>query len=199
MPLIRDSLDHPLVRRWLPGDASDRLFRLWEERDLFLDALDRLPQTFCHLDLFRRNLFARETAEGDYQTVALDWANAGRGAIGAELVSLVLASVAFHEVNLAQAQALEEIVYEGYLEGLRDAGWQGDPRQARLGYVAASLRFRCGELDRVMALILDESQHSWAEKVFGCPIEEVEDHWARVGRLIDSLTDEARDLMDILG
>jgi hypothetical protein len=200
MPLIRDSLDHPLVRRAWPGDASKRLFRLWKERDLFLDALDRLPQTLCHLDLFRRNLFARKTADGDdWQTVAVDWAYAGRGAIGEELVPLVLASVAFREVNLAQAQALEDIVYEGYLEGLRDAGWRGDPRQVRLGYTAASLRYRYAELERVMAHILDESQHAWVEQVFGCPIEEVQDHWAQVGSLIDGLTDEARELMDVLG
>jgi hypothetical protein len=199
MPLIRDSLDHPLVRHWLPGDASDRLFRLWEERDLFLDALDRLPQTMCHLDYFRRNLFARQTAGGDYQTVAVDWANTGRGAIGEEIVPLVLASVALYEVDLAQAQALEEIVFGGYLEGLRDAGWRGDPRQVRLGYTAASVRHRCGELERVLGLLLDESQHAWAEQVFGCSIEEVEDHWGLVGSLIDSLTDEARELMDLLG
>jgi len=199
MPLIRDSLDHPLVCRWLPGDASDRLFRLWEERELYLDALDRLPQTLCHLDLFRRNLFARKTADGDDQTVVIDWAFAGRGAIGEELAPLVLASFALFEVDLAQTQALEEIVFEGYLEGLRDAGWRGDPRQVRLGYSAASLRHRCGELERVMALILDESQHAWAEQVFGCPMEEIEDHWAQVGSLIDPLTDEARELMDALG
>jgi hypothetical protein len=198
MPLIRDSLDHPLVCHWLPGDASSRLFRLWEERDLFLDALDRLPQTLCHLDIFRRNLFARRTADGDDQTVAVDWAFAGRGAIGAELVPLILASFALFEVDLAQTQALEEIVCEGYLEGLRDAGWQGDPRQVRLGYTAASLRFRCGELERVMGLILDESQHPWAEQAFGRPIEEIEDHFAQVGSLVDSLTDEARELIGTL-
>jgi hypothetical protein len=109
-----------------------------------------------------------------------------------------LASVAFNEVDFAQAQALEDIVYEGYLEGLRDAGWQGDPRQVRLGYAAASLRFRCGELERVMGLILDESQHPWAEQAFGRPMEQIEDHFAQVGSLVDSLTDEARELMDTL-
>ena len=200
IPLIRKSLDHPLLRRGWPGDASDRLFRLWEERDLFLDALDRLPQTLCHLDLFRRNLFARKTADSDdYQTVALDWAYAGRGAIGEELVPLVLASVAFLEVDLGQAQVLEEIVFEGYLEGLCDAGWQGDPRQVRLGYTAASMRYRCGELDRAITLILDKTQHAWIEQVFGCSMEEVMDHWAQVGRVCDRLIDEARELMDVLG
>jgi hypothetical protein len=199
IPLIRDSLDHPLVRRAWPGDASERFFRLWEERDLFLDALDRLPQTLCHLDLFRRNLFARKTADGDDQTVVIDWAFAGRGAIGAELVPLVLASVAFNEVDFVQAQALEEIVFEGYLEGLRAAGWRGNPQQVRLGYTAASIRFRFAELNRAMDMILDESQHPFMEQVFGRSIEEIEDHWAQVGNLVDSLTDEARELMETLG
>jgi hypothetical protein len=199
MPLLRDSLDHPLIRREFPGDASDRFFRLWEERDLFLDALDRLPQTLCHLDVFRRNLFARKTAQGDYQTVALDWDRVGLGAIGEELVPLVLASIAFREVDLAQAQALEKIVFEGYLEGLHQAGWRGDLRQVRLGYTAASLRYRLGDWGTILAIILDESQHGWYQQVFGHSIEEGSDHWAQVGSLVDSLTDEARELMDILG
>jgi hypothetical protein len=199
IPLIRDSLGHPLVRRGWPGDASERLFRLWEERGLFLDALDRLPQTLCHLDLFRRNLFARKTADGDDQTVVIDWSYVGRGAIGQELVPLVLAGVAFNEVDFAQAQALEDIAFDGYLEGLHQAGWRGDPRQVRLGYTAASLRYRFAELGNAMSLILDESQHSWAERVFGRPMEEIEDHWAQVGKMVDSLTDEARGLMDTLG
>jgi hypothetical protein len=200
LPLLRDSLDQPLVRRALPGDASDRLFRLWEERDLFLDALDRLPQTLCHLDLFRRNLFARKTADGHDQTVAVDWAFAGRSAIGEELVPLVLASLMFYEVGLDKAQALEEIVFEGYLDGLRDAGWRGDSRQVRLGYAAAaSLRYRCGgELGRFLAIMLDESLHDIAQSAFGRPIGEVADFWAQVARLFDGTIDEARELIDTL-
>ena len=198
-PLIRNSLDHPLVRRGWPGDASRRFFRLWEERELFLNGLDRLPQTLCHLDLFRRNLFARKTADGDDQTVVIDWAFAGRGAIGLELIPLILASVAFNEVDLAQVQALEDVVFEGYLEGLRDAGWRGDPRQVRLGYAAGSLRLRLGELNRAVDMLLDESQHPFVEQVFGRSLEEIEDHWAEVGSLCDSLIDEARELMEVLG
>lgn len=200
MPRIRRSLDHPLVRRNWPGDASDRLFRLWEERDVYLHALGRLPRTLCHTDLFRRNLFARKTAGGDrFQTVALDWSYAGWEAIGEEIVPLVLASVLFLEVDLAQAGELEDIVFQGYLEGLRDAGWRGDPRQARLGYTAASLRYRFADLWRSLPVLLDESQHALAQQIFGRTVGEVCDHWAQVGSLVDRLTDEARELMDVLG
>jgi hypothetical protein len=199
IPLIRNSLDHPLVRRWLPGDASDRLFRLWEERDLYLDALDRLPQALCHLDVFRRNLFTRKTAAGDDQTVVIDWAFVGRGAIGEELAPLVFASTTFFEIDQVQVQELEGIVFEGYLEGLSDAGWRGDPRQVHLGYTAASLRYRIGDLGRIMSITLDESQHSWVEQALGHSIEEIEDNFAQNGILIDSLAEEARGLMETLG
>jgi hypothetical protein len=197
MKHFRNSLDHHLIRRLLPGDRSDRLFRLWEECDLFLDALDRLPQTLCHLDLFRRNLFARTTADGDDQTVAVDWAFAGTGALGEELVPLILGSVVFYEVGLDKAQALEEIVFEGYLEGLRDAGWCGDPRQVRLGYAAAaSLRYNCSG---VGGALLDKSQRDMLEHALGRPIGEVARFWAQVGRSFDGILDEARELMDIPG
>jgi hypothetical protein len=200
MTPLRNSLQHPLVRRWFPSDAIDRFFRVWAERDVFLDALDRLPQTLCHRDVFRRNLFARRTVGGDDESVAIDWAFAGRGAIGEELVPLVLASVTFFEIELDRAQTLEEIVLEGYLEGLRDAGWQGDPRLVRLGYAAAgSLRYRFGEIGRFLPMILDEGPHVVAHQVFGRPAGEVLDHAARVRRFSDSLPDEARALMDVLG
>jgi hypothetical protein len=200
MAPLRDSLEHPLVCRWIPGDASDRFFRLWAERDCYLDALDRLPQTLCHLDVFRRNLFARRTAGGDDQTVAVDWAYAGQGAIGEDLVPLVLASVYFFEVELDEAQPLEEIVFEGYLEGLRDAGWQGDPRLVRLGYTAAaSLRYTFAEIGRFLTMILDGRLHASAQQAMGRSIEEALDHRAQVACCFDCLADEARKLMDVLG
>jgi hypothetical protein len=188
-----------LIRRWLPGDASDRYFRLWEERGVYLDALDRLPQTLCHFDIFRRNLFARRAAGGDDQTVAIDWAFAGQGALGEELVPLVLASVMFFEVGLDQAQALEEIALEGYLEGLRDAGWQGDPRQVRLGYAAAaSLRYKFNDAGRWLALVLDENLHPMIQQMWGMPIEQVIDHSAQFATISDRLADEARTLISAL-
>jgi len=196
MSVLRDSLDHPLVRRWLPGDAGERLFRFWEERELFMDALDRLPQTLCHLDAFRRNLLARKTATGDCQTVAVDWAFAGRGAIGEELVPLVQASIATSEVEVAQGQELEDIVFEGYLVGLRDAGWRGDPRQVRLGYTAASLRYRFE--GGWLALMLDESRLGSAE-ADGLSVEEFCDGCAQVWAFIDYRIDEARELIEGLG
>jgi hypothetical protein len=196
---LRNALARPWGRRWLPEEDSDQFFRLWAERELYLDALDRLPQTICHFDVFRRNLFARKSADGDDQTVVIDWAFVGRGPIGADLNPLVWMSIALSGVEMGKLQELEETVFEGYLEGLRDVGWQGDPQQVRLGYTAASVRYLFPELGRWLALILDESLHAAAEQIHGPPIGETFDSVARTRRPLCSKLDEARNLIGILG
>ena len=83
-----------LARQLYPPSVVTEIARLWMERERFLAALDWLPQTFCHLDAFQRNLLIRAGPEGE-QVVAIDWAYAGRGAVGEELGQLAVASLFF--------------------------------------------------------------------------------------------------------
>jgi hypothetical protein len=196
---LRTALDHPLIRRLLPGDMGPALLDSWDNREFYLSALDRLPRTFCHLDAFRRNLFAAHTPDGSDRTVAIDWSYAGEGAISEELVALIGASIAFFEVDATQERELHEIVVAGYLEGLRDAGWRGDPRMVELGLGAGrGVRYTLGGLGEVLALVFDESAHAHVEKAFGCSIEELMGLWsAIVGRRAD-LSDKVRELLDAI-
>ncbi len=132
----------PLVRVFWPRTLMDRIWRLWQGRDRMLTILDRLPQTFCHLDAFRKNLLTRRRPEGGEQTVAVDWSFSGIAAIGEELAPLVTASVLFGGADPAALRDLDGWAFDGYLQGLKDAGWQGDVRLVRRGAaLAAFLRF----------------------------------------------------------
>jgi pimeloyl-ACP methyl ester carboxylesterase len=93
-PVLRWAIDIP--RR------DEEIFRLWNEHGLWLDALDRLRQTLCHNDAFRRNLFARRGAHEQPETVAIDWALVGTGSVGQELGPLVAGTPEFREVAIAQ-------------------------------------------------------------------------------------------------
>jgi hypothetical protein len=195
---LRGSLDHPLIRRLLPGDAADRLLACWENRERYLSALERLPRTFCHLDAFRRNLFARQGPDRREEIVAVDWSYSGIGAIGEDLVALVGATLAFDEVPSSQARKLDQIVFEGYLEGLRDAGWGGEPRLARLGYMAGlQIRYALGGLGEFLVVVFDERQHAQAEQVFGRSIGEVMDMFAVVAAQYGVLCREVDELVDL--
>lgn len=195
---LRSSLEHPLVHRVIPPDVAEGIFHLYAGREVLLDALDRLPQAFCHLGAHRRNLFARCDMEGTWQTVAIDWAFVGTAAVGVEIVRLVQMSLAFYAVEIDEASELDATVVDGYLEGLRDAGWRGDPRIVRLGYAAETALRVCSLLRMTLAVLLDEHRHAWAEHLMGRSMEEQVARGAQYYRFLLDLAGEAPELMGSL-
>lgn len=110
---------------------------LWVDRVLLLAALDRVPRTLCHLDFWPRNLF-----DDDGVTVAVDWAFVGLGAVGEDAGNLVPDAVFDGFLPPERIDELHDLVWAEYLGGLRDAGWTGEERDARLGFcLGAALKY----------------------------------------------------------
>jgi hypothetical protein len=196
---LRESLDRPLVGLAFPPDVAEGVFRLWAERHAFLDAIDRLPRTFAHLEAFRRNLFARLLKGGTYQTVAIDWFFVGIGVIGQEIAPLVSQSAFFRagEVDTVdRVWELDATVCDGYLQGLRDAGWRGDGRTARLGYALVAPMRIISYLQPVLRSLVDENQRARTEMLFGHTLEDQAAWQAECFRFLLALADEARGLLD---
>lgn len=133
---IAAAADDPTVRRYWPRPVVDALLRLWQEREVFLGVLERLPQTLCHGDAIRRNLLGRLREDGSEETVAIDWEYAGRMAAGEETGQTLSVASAFFDVGPEELPELDEALFAGYLAGLRDAGWRGDERAVRFAHAA---------------------------------------------------------------
>jgi phosphotransferase family enzyme len=184
---------HPLIRRLFPDHSVDQIKRLWTERATLLRVLDQLPQTFCHLDAIRRNLFRRSGADRR-QTVLVDWAFAGTGAVGQELAALVVGTVLLYGLEPGDLPKLERTALAGYMQGLKKVGWQGDEHVVRLGFAAsAALRYTAYVLVR-MGILLDDRQRVWAERVLGRPIEHFIDRVVALREYLFGLAAEARSL-----
>jgi hypothetical protein len=182
---------HPLVRRQYPAPGmTDRLVRLWREREVFLAALARLPRTLAHLDAFRANLFAVRGPAGAIATVAVDWAFLGRAAVGEEIVPLVSASVTLADADPGQVRELGEEAFAGYVAGLRDAGWTGDAGLARLGYTAGMIRY--GLVAWAVIVLTEPETAALAHRAWGRTVEDVLDRLAALQRYTLDLADEAR-------
>lgn len=128
--------DRPYISQYITAHSQERVMQLWDERELFLETLERLPQVFSHLDFQRRNLFIRQTQDGSPEVVAIDWALCGHASIGCDLFMLLGASAALFELDQAVLPEVEKAVLEAYMMGLHDAGWNGSPEFVRLGYTA---------------------------------------------------------------
>ncbi|MBA3944757.1 MAG: phosphotransferase [Herpetosiphonaceae bacterium] len=84
--------------------------------------LDHLPQTICHQDVWRKNLFARSRSAGDEETVAIDWELVGVGAAGEDVGNLLGVSLLNFDVDVGEAAVLAETMLTDYLAGLSDVG-----------------------------------------------------------------------------
>jgi hypothetical protein len=193
-------LETPLGRHWFrPGD-HDRIERLFANRHVLLQALDRLPRCFCHHDAFRRNLMDRRTADGRVETVAIDWSYTGIGGVGQEIAMTIWVALQWLEVTAQQAAAFEQAVYEGYLAGLRDTGWRGDPRQVRLGYTATASLVNCLAWPIYMNDALKDAQSiALGESIIGHSIGEIIDQWATIQPQLFALGEEALELRVTVG
>jgi hypothetical protein len=194
---LPENQDHPLMRRAYPPAAVESFLQLWHNREWYLDTLDKLPQTLCHRDAQRSNLFLRVDAAGHSEMVAIDWSGVGLGNIGLDINQLI----GFHLFGIAvdadQAAMLDQAIFAGYLDGLRDAGWQDDPAWARLGYTAAAIKGRTTGVFRYLQFMLDEAlQPRWKQhlQARGLTADELAEHWHQVDLFFSGLVREASDL-----
>ena len=193
---IATAPDNPDVRHWWPRSVVDAILRLWGERDVLCAALERLPHTFCHGDAIRRNLLTRRCVDGSDEMAAIDWEYAGRYAAGEEVGQTLSVAAAFFDVEPADLPALDELLFAGYIAGLRDAGWQGDTRSVRLAYAAhAALR---NAFNAVGASVPADEQRAAALRTYGHTWEELAERRAQVRPFLLNRAAEARSLMAAL-
>jgi hypothetical protein len=181
----------PRLASAVPPSLVAESRRVWRERRSLLDALDRLPRTVCHLDVWPMNLFAR----GDEETVAVDWAFVGVGAIGEDPANLLPeVMLELFQDSFRHADRLRHSIGSGYLSGLRDGGWDGDERLVQFAFAAAAALKYGWIAPRLAATIGDESALAALEYVYALPAEEVVERRARVVVLLHDLATEARTL-----
>jgi len=186
---------HPIVHRGWPDDVAQGIIQIWEEREEFYRVLRELPQVLQHGDAGRRNLMALTGKGGEAQTGGIDWGYMGMGAVGEEISATVLSPVIwFQGIDPEQLPALETLVLDGYSEGLRQVGWQGDPALIRLGYLC-SVALRYGpNIVFPEILAMDPKVAEGMQKRFGRSIDEWVDRLALVRRFVIQRANEARQL-----
>jgi len=185
-------LDTSLARRALPLEAQDEIMSIWRDRRLFQDTLAQLPRTLCHTDAFRRNILHRR---GD--VVLLDWALASVGAIGEELVCLVAVSLYYEGFSADDAEELDKTVFSAYVGGLRQAGWNGDAKLARLGFTCGMVLRGLAGVKQDLQLLRDQAGHAQLLRAHGMSnLQDIARLYAEVRRFrLLKMAVEARDLL----
>jgi hypothetical protein len=141
LPALRsdETWKHPLMARLAAADPDLRsdLSDLADAAPGLLDLLDGLPQALAHGDACPQNLLADPDRAGGF--VAIDWGFVGIAPIGYDLGQLLVGRAESGDLDVAELPSVGEVITEGYLTGLRDEGWTGDPQDVRRGFVGGLL------------------------------------------------------------
>ena len=181
---------HEFVRRALPLAWHDRLRMLHEQRTRLLAALDQLPPTVSHLDAWRANLIARDK-DGATETVAIDWSLLGLAPAGEEIAVFVTGPRVWLSLDPADADAIGELSFRSYLDGLRDSGWAGGETDVRFAYAASAALWAVIPAPLWLRWFTLPERREWLERKLKMPLEDaVEPFGAFIGFALD-LADEA--------
>jgi len=111
---------------------------------------------------------------------------------------LFAASLVWFEYDASEAKSLDQAIFDSYLNGLREAGWSGDPQIVRLGYTAAcALRWGVVGLWWLRALTDPEEQANF-EKQWNRPMPKLVSQWAQTISCVLDLAEEAYRLQRAL-
>lgn len=188
------------AQRGLSAQSVERIEGLLAKAHRLQAQLDRLPLCLCHHDAHRRNLLARDQSATATQTVAIDWSAFGVGGVGVEIGVLTAVALSWLDVAGEQARELDQIVFNSYLAGLHDMGWQGDAHQARFGYTASAALVSgvAGTIISGALMWSDENRARNLESIIGHSRDALLDQQAMVEPFLLDLGDEALQLMDSL-
>ncbi|MEU8225780.1 aminoglycoside phosphotransferase [Kribbella sp. NPDC048915] len=127
----------PLIRETWPVELREAWTGLLIHRDTLLALVASLPRARCHLDFWVSNVIQRPTGE----LALFDWAFVGDGALGEDIGNYIPDAVFDLFWPVERLPELADTCIANYLDGLKEAGWQGNPDDVYLAVLASGVKY----------------------------------------------------------
>jgi len=177
-----------LVADLLSRDLQPTLCRFGDIRQTLYQIVTDLPHTLCHNDFWTRNLFGDDSGP----IFVIDWGFVGYGPIGADIGNLIPSAALDGFISSEDLPELETAVFDGYLEGLREGGWYGDDRLARLGMCASAVKYVW-----LGPAILQSAREPNHPTYAGYGGHDIETRFRETGRTLQFLADWGNEATDL--
>jgi hypothetical protein len=192
--LLLDNLDHPLVGRVAQRVGSGRIARLRDDFQTLTGASAGLPRSVAHNDCHARNLFPDIDRNGHEVTYAIDWAAVGLAPVGVDGGSVTGASLTWGRDEAVFVGGAEKELFEAYMTGLTDSGWEGERSDVRLAYLSTVAFYVIAIALRGPLIGIESERRAWALARAGVPADEALDEAAERLEMFIPLVDEGLEL-----
>lgn len=118
-----------------------------------LSSLERLPRVVAHQDLSQMNmLLVKNDLEPD-RLVLIDWQFMSISGVGEDLAKMFGVNMSLGIILPERYGAFQNSLFNAYIAGLKDMGWQGDEGQARYGYCIGTALRSIWEVPKYISLV----------------------------------------------
>ena len=193
MPDIRNA---PYIKAVAPTGGIDRFLRHWTDGEQLISVIDGLEKGIAHYDAHPKNFFILNHQAETPITVAVDWPKVGTAPLGTDLGLFVYSPLVWLEISADDAKGLVEPIFDGYMRGIRNAGWNGNESLIRMSYLA-SIGVDGGNSVAWMAhrAATDDNARDFMVDTIGHPIDQLLDGWREALEFFLKLTDDALQLV----
>lgn len=156
----------PKMEEYVSRISTDNVQSTWawyqemlENIDSSIDSLQQLPRVLAHQDLSQMNMLLVKKEASESQLVLIDWQFMSISGIGEDLGKLYGVNMSLGIIPPDQYIRFQSSLYNAYLKGLRDMGWQGDMGLLRYGFcLSTALRsvWEVPQFFSIMAQLEDE-------------------------------------------
>lgn len=117
-----------------------------------LALLKKLPQVLSHQDLSQQNMYINPNGEN---FTLIDWQYLSISSVGEELGKLFGVALSQDDIPIDLAEEYMELLFSHYVEGLREAGWRGDPDIPKYAFYVSFACRSFWEVPKYIKLLAD--------------------------------------------
>ncbi|MGV3465173.1 MAG: phosphotransferase [Heyndrickxia sp.] len=133
-------------------DIWNSFIYLNQNREKHFYTLSTLPRVLAHQDLSKQNMFIHRIQGSEKKLTFIDWQFLSISGLGEDLGKLYGVALSQRDIPIEKGEFYQELLFRNYLEGLMDAGWNGDRALPRYGFCASFALRSAWELPKLIRL-----------------------------------------------
>lgn len=192
--LLPERRHETLIREFAPAEEVDLLLDLWHNCHELLRKGDAMCKGVAHLDCHPKNLFPMRDDDGRTYTVGIDWTMVGIASLGVDIGHMLSSPLTWLEMSPNQAQALCDPMFDAYVKGLQDSGWDNEVDQVRMVYLT---RLACEAIRNTYLISFASENAKWhanMEQIIGHPMGDIIAHYRACRPFFVSCMEQAQQL-----
>jgi hypothetical protein len=187
------------IQSVLPSGGVERLTQFQNRSNSLLTAVASVETGIGHIDAHPKNFFVLNHDTDSPTTVAVDWPYVGRSPLGIDVGLFIISPLLWLEITVNEAKDLIEPIFEAYLRGIRNVGWEGDDPQIRMSYLAGIGVYGVNrKISMAHRVLTDDSARNFVVETIGHPADELIDSWRDALEFLLQMTDEAFEVSEKL-